>query len=625
VRGPAGIALRRLTLVTLAAAHLLIVPSAGRAQQTVKYLTRISGIEDKDLLGKIEDASRLKSMEKQPPPSLAALRRRSEKDLERFSKVLRSEGYYDSALEYRIDTSKEPLRVRVRIDPGPIYKLASFDVVLESDDLEPAKKAVDKARDQVELQKQARAGEIVKAEDFILRELARTGYPFPKMVEREAVVDHAVRTVTVRTKISTGRRARFGEPRVTGVRKALAEYASHRAPWEIGDRYDPDQLETYRTRLAATGLFSTIRIKPDENVRDDGLLPIIVELARGKLRSIGAGAYYSSSEGPGGTAYWEHRDIFGRAERLRISGEASSLGAAGKLSFRKPDFFSPVQALVFETAYELQETDAFDSRKFKTFLGLERTFARHWTVLGGGAFEIGPVEEPEDVENPQNPDDEEIVEDTDNVTLVGLPFDVKRDTANDLLDPTRGSRLEFYVAPYIEQLGSDLSFVVTRISNSLYLPLDERRRFVVAGRASIGSITGAGTDEVPADKRFYSGGGGSIRGFAFQQVGPLDANENPEGGSSLVEASLELRWRIKNVFGIVPFVDAGNVYPDNYPSFDAKSFSSDAVAGLFWGAGLGLRYYSPVGPIRLDVATPLNPRSGVDDPVQFYISLGQAF
>jgi translocation and assembly module TamA len=286
-----------------------------------------------------------------------------------------------------------------------------------------------------------------------------------------------------------------------------------------------------------------------------------------------------------------------------------------------------VQTLVFDTSYEVQETDAFDSRKFKTSLGLERTFGRHWTVLGGGAFEIGPVEEPKDVEDadPEEPTDEEIVRDTDNVTLVGLPFDVKRDTTNDLLDPTHGSKLDFYVAPYIEQLGSDVSFVVTRISESLYLPLDERRRFVIAGRATVGSISGAGTEEVPADKRFYAGGGGSIRGFAFQQVGPLDANKNPEGGSSLVEGSLELRWRIKDVFGIVPFVDAGNVYPDTYPSFDAKSFSSDAVAGLFWGAGLGLRYYSPVGPIRFDVATPLNPRRGVDDIVQFYVSLGQAF
>jgi translocation and assembly module TamA len=440
------------------------------------------------------------------------------------------------------------------------------------------------------------------------------------MAGREAVVDHAMRTVTVRTKISTGKRARFGDPRVTGVEEALAKFASNRAPWDKGDLYDPDQIETFRTRLASTGVFSTIRIKPADEVSADGLLPIDVELGRGKLRSIGAGAYYSSSEGPGGTVYWEHRDLFGRAEKLRITAEASGLGETGKLAFRKPDFFSPKQALVFETSYEIQETDAFDSRKFKTSLGLERVFGRYWTLLGGGAFEIGPVEEPADED-----DDGTVDTNTEDVTLVGLPFDARRDTSNDLLNPTNGSKLEFYVAPYIEQLGSDLTFVLGRVTDSVYFPFDERRRVVLAARASVGSIYGASTESVPADKRFYAGGGGSVRGFAFQQVGPLDEHDNPQGGSSLFESSLELRWRIRDVFGIVPFVDAGNVFSEVLPSFNEKEFASDAVLGLFWGAGLGLRYYSPVGPIRLDVATPLNPRGGIDDPVQFYVSLGQAF
>ena len=140
---------------------------------------------------------------------------------------------------------------------------------------------------------------------------------------------------------------------------------------------------------------------------------------------------------------------------------------------------------------------------------------------------------------------------------------------------------------------------------------------VLEGGLPVTELTALQTTlEVPADKRFYSGGGGSVRGFAFQMAGPLDQDDDPVGGRSLVEASMELRWRFWDSFGLVPFVDAGNVYEEVYPSFDD---------GLFWGAGLGFRYYTRVGPIRLDIATPINPRDGVDDPVQFYISLGQAY
>jgi translocation and assembly module TamA len=391
------------------------------------------------------------------------------------------------------------------------------------------------------------------------------------------------------------------------VRGKLAQYSRHRIPWNQGDLYDPEKLELLRTRLASTGLFSTIRVKPAEHVPEDRRLPIVVELERGKLRSIGAGVRYSSSEGPGGTAYWEHRDLFGRAERLRIAGDVSMLGESGKLTFRKPDFLSVSQTLVFDTSYEVEDTEAFESRKFKSSLGVERPFGLHWTALAGGAFEIGPVEEASDLP-PGSP--------TRDIVLVGLPLTLRRDTSNDLLDPTKGWKLDIYVAPYLEQLGSDVSFYTGRIVNSLYIPFDERRRVVFAGRASLGTISGAQRFDIPADKRFYAGGGGSVRGFGYQLVGPLDPDEDPLGGRSLVEGSAELRWRFMDSFGVVPFIDVGNVYDEEYPAFDRE---------LFWGAGLGVRYYSRVGPIRLDIATPLNPRDGVDDPVQFYISLGQAF
>jgi len=541
---------------------------------------------------------------------MGALRRRVERDLQVFSRLLRSEGYYDYAMHFRFDAGKKPLRVRIRVDPGPAYELAAFDVVLHGDDLEPAMQAVDRARKDLVPGQRGRAKTIMDTENAILGELTRSGFPFPKMEDREVVVDHADRTMTVRTTIDMGRRARFGPTDVPPEKRGpLAEYAKRRIPWKTGDLYDVGALEKLRTRLTETGLFSTTRIHPADGVLDDGTLPMVLDLDLGKMRSIGFGVGYSSDEGAGGQAFWENRNLFGHAERLRIGGRVTQIGETGKLTFRRPDFLAVDQDLVFETAYEVEKTDAYDANIFSTTLGLERAIAQHWRARAGIGLRIGPVDEslktndapPEDLSR--------------HVLLVGLPLGLQRDTSNSILDPSTGTKLDISLTPYSKWLGSDLSFLVGQVGETLYVPVLPEHGLVLAERATIGSIAGAGRQTIPADRRFYAGGGGSVRGFAYQMAGPLDAGDDPIGGRSLIEMSAEIRWRVTRSFGIVPFVDAGSVFPDAYPNFER----------MFWGAGLGLRYFSPVGPIRIDVATPLNPRNGVDDPVQFYISLGQAY
>jgi translocation and assembly module TamA len=568
----------------------------------------------------------VQKLESQPPGSLGALRRRVERDFNVFSRLLRSEGYYDYAMRYRFDTGSTPLKVRMRVDPGPRYRFAAFDVVLRSDELEPAMMAVDRARKGIPPGQPGQAKTIVDAENAVLAELAMSGFPFPVLTDREVVVDHADRTITVRTLIDTGRRARFGptsfpeeattekgteteeEEEKKEEKRALAEYAKRRVPWKQGDLYDPRAIEKYRARLTETGLFSGVRIAPTGGVREDGTLPMTLDFDLAKMRSIGLGVGYSSDEGVGAQAYWEHRNLFGHAERLRIGGEVTEIGETGKLTFRRPDFFAVDQDLVFETSYDVEETPAYNAYIFATTLCLERAFAEHWKARAGIGLRVGPVDETKTNDGPPANLDRHIL-------LVGLPLGLGRDTSNSILDPTTGTKIDASLTPYAKWLGSDLSFVVGQIGETFYLPVLSEHRLVLAQRATIGSIAGRGRQTIPADRRFYAGGGGSVRGFAYQMAGPLDDKDNPVGGRSLIELGGEIRWRITKSFGIVPFIDAGSVFPDEYPSFNS----------MFWGAGLGLRYFSPVGPVRVDVATPLNPRSHVDDPVQFYISLGQAY
>lgn len=176
--------------------------------------------------------------------------------------------------------------------------------------------------------------------------------------------------------------------------------------------------------------------------------------------------------------------------------------------------------------------------------------------------------------------------------------------------------MRFATTPYVGWYQTSQLFVTSELSASAYYSLDKERRYVLAGRSKVGSLFGESRDTVPADKRYYAGGGNSIRGYPFQKVGPLDDGRDPIGGRSLLELSAELRARIWGNFGVVPFIDGGTVYDSVVP---------DLADTIRWGAGLGLRYYTAIGPVRVDVATPLNPRNDVDDPVQFYISLGQSF
>ena len=201
---------------------------------------------------------------------------------------------------------------------------------------------------------------------------------------------------------------------------------------------------------------------------------------------------------------------------------------------------------------------------------------------------------------------------------MGLPGSLTRDSRDDDFDATEGTRLNMAVTPYVTTGDDSFFFVVTEVGGSAYLSLQREDRVVLAGRTRVGSILGASRAEIPANKRFYAGGGGSIRGYEYQKVGPLDEENDPLGGRSLLELGVELRLRLTERFGMVPFVDGGTVFVD-------PDFRSDEDRTLRWAAGLGFRYYTPIGPLRLDFAFPLNGREGIDNDFQFYISIGQAF
>ena len=438
------------------------------------------------------------------------------------------------------------------------------------------------------------------AEQRIIDEYGRNARPFAKIVDRKAVIDLATHTMAVTYTVDPGATAKFGSYTIEGLKKVENAFAARRVAWQEGAPFDSRAVETTRQDLVKTGLFSGVRISHGDTPDAIGEVPMTIELIEGPPRSIGAGVAYNTNLGLGAQTFWQHRNLFGAGENLRVTAGVAQKQLGLALAFRKPDFLERNQDFLANAELLRQTTDAFRSVREQVFIGIERPLLPSLTLDTGVSIEHAAVE--------QN------LIGNEDYTLIGLPFYVRHDTTDDLLDPTIGSRQTLTLIPYHSLSGPDLNFLSSRLEGRYYQRLDSTGGVVLAGFGAIGSIVGASRDALPPDKRFYAGGAGSVRGYAYQRAGPLGPGEVPLGGASSLELGLELRYRITETIGVAPFVEGGNVYPTSFPD----------RTNLFFGGGIGLRYYTLIGPVRLDLATPFQRRPG-DNVIQFYISIGQAF
>ena len=580
-------------------ALVLLLPAAAArpAMADIAYRTEITGVSDKALLKDLRNASQLVQDEKRKPETELALQRRAEADRERLDAALRANGYYDATIAFAIDASTEPVTVRVTIEPGARYRLANIAFVGEDGRTPPLLDRYAPLAFGLKPDAPALAKPVLDAEPKIVRVLAEHGFPLAKISKRRVEVDKAAKTMDVTYTVDPGPLATFGPLTVSGTSTVNPDYVRNRVAWSEGSPYDIRFVERTRKDLVASGLFATARVRAADGVDGDGRIPMIIEVAERPPRSIAVGLNYDTSLGLAGRAYWEHRNLFGDAEKLRTTAETGEKRQALQGDFRKPDVLAVNRDFVATALAENEELDAYNRRRVLFFAGLEQRFSDIWTGGAGGQVERTHIEESDG---------------TFDYALFGVPLFLRRDATDNLLDPTEGSRQSLSTTPYT---GTGLNFVSSRLQGSVYRALDDRRDFVLAGYGAIGSIVGESRDGLPKDKRLYVGGGGSVRGYAYQKAGPLDSEGNPIGGRSSLELGVELRVKITETIGIVPFFEAGNVYETVLPK---------PGDGLRYGTGLGLRYYTPIGPVRFDVAVPVNKRPE-DDAFQIYVSIGQAF
>jgi translocation and assembly module TamA len=579
---------------------LLVLAICGSARAEVPYEVAFTPTGDDLLDSAIEEASQLSALSDHAPDSDAALRSRAADDRGRFNAVARAYGYYDDTVEVAIDSKASPVKITVTVVPGPAYLLTSVMVVgIDGKMLPPGVPSITTAQLGLDLDKPALAAPVAAANARIERIFRAKGYPFASVRDRKVTIDHGTHSMAVIYELDPGPTASFGQTSFKGLESVHEAYVARHLGWAAGDLYDVDKVEKTRDQLVASNLFSTVAIDTEKGP-DPDIVPMAVDVTERLPRSVAIGASYASTEGISANASWEHRNLFGEAEDLKFGILVGQEDSALTADFRKPDIFGVNWDLTGNITINREDAIAYTSEGELFSTGFEyRGF--HQIVIGMG-LSLGHATIT-DYELHQR------------YTLIGIPLYAKRDDTDDLLNPTTGNREGITVTPYTDPGNSGLTFVSGRISGSYYQRLGDSDRYVVAVLGAIGATVGVGLDELPKDKRFYAGGGGSVRGYGFQRAGPIDSHDTPIGGLSSAEASLEFRYKLTQTIGIVPFIDAGNVYDTSFPDLSER---------LFLGAGIGARYYTGLGPLRFDIGAPLHRRSG-DRPFEIYVSLGQAF
>ena len=541
--------------------------------------------------------------------NFAQIRRRAQSDADLVERLLRIEGYYDAVVQTRFETDgAERVEVAINVQAGPQYELDAIALPGLETAIAPDPQ---KFRDSFGLQ----TGETVNSDrimDAIGRldvAMAENGYPFAETSEPELEIDHAERLGDLDVPVTPGGRFNFGSIVMAQTDLFDADHVQMIARFAPGDLYQASDVEDLRRALIATGLVSTISVDPVV-AKDPGAVDIAVNVAPAPLRTIAGELGYGTGEGVRSAVSWEHRNFFPPEGLIRATAVLATQEQSGSIAYRRNNYRRRDNVLNGRTALSVVDRPAFKAQTFSVAANIERQsnliYQKRWSWSLG--VELLASRET-DITGPAATTARETF------FIGSLPGSVTFDASDDLLDPTRGFRLTGRVAPEASLQDGSFFYVRSQVDGSAYFPVSDK--IVLAGRARFGTIAGAGNNRIAPSRRLYSGGGGSVRGYGYQSIGPRDANNDPLGGRSLVEFSLEAR--VKTGFfggnlGIVPFVDAGNVYTSSTPDF----------SGLRYGAGLGVRYYSDFGPIRIDVGTPINPQPG-DTRIAVYVSLGQAF
>ncbi|MGU3496708.1 autotransporter assembly complex protein TamA [Xanthobacteraceae bacterium A53D] len=601
-------------------------PKQEQAADAVPYTLTIDVTGESGAKSAVTDASNLERLKNTAPSGAAGLVRRALADRERIVAALYAQGYYGGQIDItvagvpadtvaafdRVEAARRagPVPVVVKVDTGPQFKFGAVRLLDPSG--RPLVGGPSLRSMGLEAGEPAKATLITSAERTITKTLRDQGYPFARIASKDVVADHASTQLDVTFRVDPGRPATFGPFTVTGTQTIKPEFVLERVDIRPGEPYSPQRLDDLRKRLTSYEIIGSVRFREADRLNAQGELPIEIEVSERKLHYVGFGAKYSSTDGSSANVFWGHRNLWGGGETLRIDAQATwyaqgsdavpnadPFGYRFGASFSKPGIWTANDDLVAEAAVLREVTEAY-VREGAIFLGgIRHRFNDDWNAQVGVDLEQSTVEDYFGTTSP---------------FIAGIPISVTGDTTDSPLDATRGYKFNAVVEPFVAFGDSGAGPVMLKASLSAYKAFDEDKRWIWAGRVSAGSLIGPELLDVPAQRRFYVGGGGTVRGLDYQSASPRTPYGIVIGGLSYFTASTELRVKITDTIGVVPFFDMGAAFASEVPDFSA----------MYYSVGIGLRYYTAVGPVRLDFAVPLNPPEG-DSKYGVYLSLGQSF
>jgi translocation and assembly module TamA len=572
------------------------------AGDELRYAVRFEGLDLPERVAieaQFGQLSTLRAAEKQAA-NVAQLDRRAREDAALLAELLRARGYYDAIVDTRVAPEGAGLAVVLEATPGERYRFTEVEVRgLPEPEAQRLRETFGiKANDPVDAER------VTAGEAALRARIGEAGFPFAQVPDSEVVVDHGSRTATLVLRVEAGGAKRYGRIVVPPGALFDARHIQQIARFRPGQPYEARDVDDLRRALIATGLASAVTVRPVPGSTPD-TVDIAVTVERAPPRTIAGELGYGTGEGIRGEVSWQHRNLLPPEGGLTVRGVAGTQEFLAGATFRRNNFRKRDHVLTAQISASRLNRKAFEANTFLLGAGIERQtniiFQKKWT------WSIGL-----DLLATDERDNSRIAADQRRTFFIAaLPGTLSYDGSDNLLDPSRGFRLSGRLSPELSLQNGAFGYARIQLDASAYRPVGTR--VVVAGRLRIGHIAGASASRIAPSRRFYAGGGGSVRGYGFQAIGPRDANDDPIGGRSLAEFALEARIRVGN-FGIVPFLDGGNISRRSIPGIGTMRF----------GAGIGARYHTSFGPIRIDIGTPINPQRG-DPRLAVYVSLGQAF
>ena len=643
-RGPASLAVgMKSTLTTFWLLSTILVCCSAHAADPQPYQVTLASVGDSDIDQTLKATSDLLALRTQAPVSPFGLIARARSDTDRLKTTLESFGYYESHVIININgllltdpslgdaltalPTGSTAKVAVSFTLGTLFHLRRIEIEGEVPPSINARETLGLNTGQP-----AVASAVLAGGARLLSALQEQGYAFAQVEPPVAYEAADAPVLDLSFQVVAGRKVNIGDIHVEGLQRVHESLVRRRLLLRTGDVYKPSAIEAARRDLLGLNVFGQVSVQIGTKPDQSGGVPITFKMRERLRHAITVSAAFSSDLGGSGGVTWTDRNVFGNAEQLTVAASVINLGGSDttgtgydtSVKYLIPEFMHRDQSLQFAVSAIKQQLQAYDQTAKTASVTLSRKLSSIWTVNAGLSTTDEQISQviSASVKEPGGP----ITADppvTFDYTLVALPFSLVYDSTNlptPLEDPTHGFRGSLSLTPTYAIGHPNATFLISVLKVATYFDLHnlfpiEPGRSVIAARSLVGFAQGAGQFSLPPDQRFYAGGTSTIRGYGYQLVGPtFPVTGNPTGGTAIAAVGVEFRQRLYTNWGVVGFVDAGQV------SASVKPLPDDTRIGV----GAGMRYYTPIGPIRLDVAVPVGRRPG-DDSFEVYIGLGQAF